>query len=457
MPAPKRLDPTRDLAQLYGWLVRQHRGKLPQERLALRLAEALGRSVSGSLVGKWETGAELVTAEAAVALDREFGTDGLFTYLQVHLAREVQAGGTITWNQSDGQEVSGVPTRRKVLDWLRKGATAGVADRLLAALGSDAIDAIEANRRAGATSLAPGTVERLGQLTEHYQRAYGASSPNVLHAELLVMRLYVGSLLDRKLTLTEHRDLVVLTGLLSALLGLASFDCGDRAAALAWCDDAKERGTEAGHPAIVAWSYEPRVLVAYYGGQPKEAVVAAQAGRRSARCGTVAHARLALQEMRAVARTCDASAATEARGRAEHALAKLPAKAPRSGTFLGVDERTLPAFTVMAHLDLGQHGDAEQLAGQLLDTCDFTDWPTGYALRRLDRGIARAQLGRLDEAIGDGMQALDTRRLASSVVARAGELDATLQRGFPGAVEARDFHERYVLARQALAAPTGGA
>lgn len=72
MPAAKRLDPTRSLRELIGWLIRLYRGEWIAERLAHKLSEALGRQVSVWMVSRWETGSEPLPAEAAVALDQVF-------------------------------------------------------------------------------------------------------------------------------------------------------------------------------------------------------------------------------------------------------------------------------------------------------------------------------------------------------------------------------------------------
>ncbi|MCI0687578.1 MAG: hypothetical protein L0Y54_10130, partial [Sporichthyaceae bacterium] len=70
------------------------------------------------------------------------------------------------------------------------------------------------------------------------------------------------------------------------------------------------------------------------------------------------------------------------------------------------------------------------------------------AHNRLDRATARLGLGQLDGAISDGMEALDSLRLTSAIVTRAGDLDRVLARGYGDVAAVRDFHERYVTVRR---------
>jgi hypothetical protein len=67
---------------------------------------------------------------------------------------------------------------------------------------------------------------------------------------------YVRQLLAGRLTLVEHRDLVVASGWLSLLLACLRFDLGDRDAAEASRDAALQLGREGGHEEIMAWSFE---------------------------------------------------------------------------------------------------------------------------------------------------------------------------------------------------------
>src|SRR5205823_3590073 len=136
------------------------------------------------------TGAELLTAEAAVALDQVFKTRGLFTHLQVQMIREQQreqrlaaltadqAGRTIPTIavQVDGQEVSDV-RRREFARIVGTGATALAVERLTGSVNPDLAAALDVTSRSRASAVAPGEIERLAVLVEGFKGAYGTTNP----------------------------------------------------------------------------------------------------------------------------------------------------------------------------------------------------------------------------------------------------------------------------------------
>jgi hypothetical protein len=69
--------------------------------------------------------------------------------------------------------------------------------------------------------------------------------------------------------------------------------------------------------------------------------------------------------------------------------------------------------------------------------------PSKEAIARIDLGIALAELGAADEAIGQGRLALASPRVVDSVRSRAADLDAVLSARYPGLPATRDFHEQY--------------
>jgi hypothetical protein len=64
------------------------------------------------------------------------------------------------------------------------------------------------------------------------------------------------------------------------------------------------------------------------------------------------------------------------------------------------------------------------------------------AIARIDLGIALAELGEADEAVGQGRVALASRPVGT-VRGRAADLDALLSRRYPGLPVVREFHEQY--------------
>jgi tetratricopeptide (TPR) repeat protein len=313
------------------------------------------------------------------------------------------------------------------------------------------LDAMQASQ-ALTSRLAAGDVQQLEQGVAHYAAVFRRTLPETLYPDLLGVRLHVGELLDGPLTLRQHRDLLIIAGWLSNLLGLLCFDLGEHLAAGAWCTDVEKRTQDAAHPELAAWAAQTRVLMAFYGGRAREAVTYAQQGQAFAPLGTVGHAKLVAQEMRAWAQLGDAREVSSARRRAEQAIAKLPAETPTQGAF-SISRAGDPPYTATSLLLLGQFQAAEAITRHVITSHYGVDGrngpgehPAGFALAHLRLALALAGLGRLDEAQGAGNIALAAPRPVRSVVVLAGELDRTLARSFGDTPEVRDFHERYVTA-----------
>ena len=376
--------------------------------------------------------------------------------VEVPVGADLGAGAMVMWCVNG--KVYAMPTRRELLKLLSAGAVVGTVglpvERLGVQLGDPRVlYAMRASQQASASSLGAGAVEQLQQAVEHYARVFRRTLPEALYPELLGIRLHVGGLLDGKLTLGQHRDLLVTAGWLSNLLGLVCFDLGDQLAAAAWCADVEQRAREAGHPELAAWAAQTSMLMAFYGGRAHEAIAHAQKGKALAPLGTVAHAKLAAQEMRAWALLGDTREVHSARQRAEVAMAKLPTETPAHGAFSISHTAGCPPYTATSLLLLGQHGEAERLTREVITAhygADGRDGPgeqpAGFALAHLRLALALAGLGRLDEAIGAGQVALAAPRPVRSVVALAGDLDHALIRRFGDAPQTHDFHDQYATA-----------
>src|SRR6185503_17779432 len=97
----------------------------------------------------------------------------------------------------------------------------------------------------------------------------------------------------------RHRpDLTVTAGWLSSLLAISAADLGDHAAAVIWCADTERRGRNAYYPELLGWAALTRSLIAWYQGNPLASATAARRGQADGQHGSVAHAKLAVQEMR---------------------------------------------------------------------------------------------------------------------------------------------------------------
>jgi hypothetical protein len=117
--------------------------------------------------------------------------------------------------------------------------------------------------------------------------------------------------------------LTVTAGWLSSLLAISAADLGEHAAAIIWCTDTERHGRDAAYPELLGWAALARSLIAWYQGDPLASAAAARRGQADGQPGSVAHAKLAAQEMRCRAMLGDAAGMTDARRRAATAMARL--------------------------------------------------------------------------------------------------------------------------------------
>ncbi|MBI3686573.1 MAG: helix-turn-helix domain-containing protein [Actinobacteria bacterium] len=329
--------------------------------------------------------------------------------------REI-AEASANYPVASNEQVIPVPTRRDVFGYLGAGLTSAglqqIAARWPAGL-PRVVHALEATRHAELRDSA--TLENLSTLIDHYKRTFRSTPPAGLYGEILGVRLHAGSLINSAVKAKSGPELMVAAGWLSNLLALVTHDLDDRAASLVWCADAERCAGEARHPELAGWAAQTRVLMSFYGGQAKDAVAHAQRGQRHAPLGTVAHAKLLTQEMRAWALLGNADKVGATRRRADEAIARLPGDAPTRGAF-SISLTDDPPYTATSLLLLGLYQDAAEAARRVIAAFyglageGRGAHPSGFACTYLVLALAQAGLGKLDEAYAAGSLALDAPR-----------------------------------------------
>jgi hypothetical protein len=160
--------------------------------------------------------------------------------------------------------------------------------------------------------------------------------------------------------------------------------------------------------------------------------------------GSVVHAKLAAQEMRAAALAGDAARMTEARGHAAKAMARLPAARP-TGVF-SISAGEDPPYTATSLMLAGDFGEAVTATNRVIQAAYQLEArrrganPSGYARSLLILGLAQAGNRRLDDAVAAGDEALSGSRPAWPTLVFAGQLDQVLARDFGGSRQAADYH-----------------
>ena len=127
----------------------------------------------------------------------------------------------------------------------------------------------------------------------------------------------------QRLTLAQHREILVQAGWIALLIGCVEYDTGNRQAAETTRQAALSLGIEADHPEITAWAHEVRAWMALTTGDYHGVVAAAKAGTDVAPHSSVA-VQLAAQEAKAWARIGDRRQTEVALDRGRRLLDSMP-------------------------------------------------------------------------------------------------------------------------------------
>lgn len=290
----------------------------------------------------------------------------------------------------------------------------------------------------------------LSEIVTHYAQSVSKTPSPRLYDDLLSVRSYANGLLARaaRKPASRRRDLVVATGQLSSLLAVSATDLGDHAAALVWCTDTERRGHDSGYPDLLGWASLTRALIAYYQGHAQRSADLAARGQLLTHIGTVAHAKLAAQEMRARAMLGDVNGMTQAQARASAALARLPGDIATTGAF-SFPRAEDPPYTATSLLLVGRYEDAVRATHRVIQTVyrpkvrRAGEQPTNYARSLLILALAEAGAGRPAEASAAGTAALRCGHPVWPTMVLAGKLDRALADTFPGSEPAAEFRAHY--------------
>jgi hypothetical protein len=321
------------------------------------------------------------------------------------------------------------------------------------AVASAATEARWVARQAEASSIGSGTLESLDEAIDRLCRDYPSVSPLILIPRVQRRLGDVEKLLGGRLTLAQHRDLLVAGGWLSTLLACLQFDAGDRDAAEESRDAAFGFAKEAdSHPEILAWTYELLAWFSLVDGRFHDTVDFARTGLQVA-SGTSAAVQLAVQEAKGWSRLGDRNEAEDALRRAGAELAGLPVPSHPEHHFV-FDANKLSFYAATCYVWLGETERAEEHAREVIKQClafpGVVRWPIRLAETRVDLGLVAVQRGQLDEACHLGAQALNAERKSGSTLGRVAELDAVLMRDHRDVPDAQELHEQYVTVRRSL-------
>jgi hypothetical protein len=303
-------------------------------------------------------------------------------------------------------------------------------------LGADAeLAAVEAARRAGASDVGQAATERLEQLADSLALEYASAPPAHLLTRTTAYLDYTTGLLEKKMTLAEHRRLLVITAWLSLLAATSLTDLGRPGTAAAHLRNAQDIAAETGHAELQAWVLETRAWQNLIGGRYQHAAVLAAGAQDSAPAGSSAQIQATAQEGRAWARLGAVRETLDALARVEAAVSPMPVPEHPEHHYQ-YDPAKAEAYvaTTLAWIgDPAAEGYARSVLQRIESGADGTARPRRAATARLDLALALASAGRADEATGTAREAIDSGVMVPSHLWRAEEVISAVGERDPGA------------------------
>lgn len=301
-------------------------------------------------------------------------------------------------------------------------------------------------RRVECSEHGPDTLEALHAGAERLCCAYSTMAPLALRQEAEQQLRDVRRLLGGRRTLSQHRELLVVAGWLSLLLGCLHNDMGARRAAEAARDAAQHLGKEAGHPVIGRWACELDCWFALTDGRLRDVTRFAQAGLASLRSADSAGVQLALQAAKGWAKLGERRAADDALQHGSSLLDQLPPSAHPEHHFV-FDPSKYEFYAAPIYAWLGEHDRAEEHCHEVFARCTAPDGTTAWPMRRSEtqNTMALVQLhrGDLSAAIDYADRALDCdRRSIPSLLSGTSEVARALERQHPREPAVHGFRDR---------------
>ncbi len=247
---------------------------------------------------------------------------------------------------------------------------------------------------------------------------------------------------SKSLTLSQHREVLALSGWLALLVGCVEYDTGDRHAAESTRRAALSLATEADHAEVGGWAYEMRAWFALTTGDYRGVVAAAQAGAELAASHGVA-VQLAGQEAKAWARLGDRRRMEVALDRGRQLLEGMPYPENLDNHFV-VDPAKFDFYAMDCYRLAGEDKLASTLAGEVLRAgTDFDGMertPMRNAEARVTLGVTAARQGDLEQAVIMGERALEgDRQSVPSLIMTSRELAAEMRKRYAGESVAQDY------------------
>ena len=255
----------------------------------------------------------------------------------------------------------------------------------------------------------------------------------------------IGSLLEGRLTLAQHREVLAVAGWLALLVGCVEYDSGDRRSAEATRQAALSLGTEAGHGEIQGWAHEMRAWFSLTAGDYHGAIAAADQGLAVAGASGAA-VQLRAQKAKAWARIGDRRQTEVALDQGRSVLEALPHPGNLDHHFV-VDPVKFDFYAMDCYRRLREDPLARTYADEVIDASTDGDGteraPMRIAEARVTHGVIAARQGDLELAVSCGHRALGAdRKSLPSLLMVSSELARILREQYQGEPETTEYLAR---------------
>jgi len=324
-------------------------------------------------------------------------------------------------------------------------------DRALVAV--TGMDTVELVARLRASDVSASTLDALAITVDRLGREYSRVDTAQLYVEGTEWLGRLSSLLDRRLTLAQHREVLALAGRVALLVGCVEYDMGRAQPAESTRQAALSLGKESGDVDTVGWAHEMRAWYALTQGQYRAAVAATDTGLAAVGPAHSVAVQLLAHRAKAWARMGDRGQVDKALHRGREVLEGLPYPDNPDNHFV-VDPSKWDFYTMDCYRHVGANDLAQMYAEEVLRGAvapDGTDLrPMRAAEARVTLGVVAARQGDVDAAVAYGRAAIATgRRSLPSLLLHGRELAEELSQRYPDAPEAAAYVDELRAVRAA--------
>lgn len=395
-----------------------------------------GKALNQEVLGRWLglTQAQVSKLENGKP---ERNLDNLINY-----ARALHLPEHLLWFKFPGQKLRmpQSPSTTQVVTAPNGLVVSQPPDELLVA--NTGMDTLELLRRVRSSAINTATIDALDITVKQLCCDYSHADASALMKQGQQWLNNMIGLLDKRLTLSQHREILNNAGMLALLVGCLENDLGDSRTAEATRRMALELGKESGKQSIVGWAHEMLSWFHLTAGNYRAVIAAAEAGVIAAPNDSVA-VQLFGQQGKAYARMGQPEKVREALENGSNLLATLPYPERPENHFV-VDPDKWDFYAMDTYRIVGEDELAKRNAEEVIRRSSGPDGvqlaPMRASEAQLTLGVIAAREGEIEQATALGIQALETgRQSRPSLLMVGAELEAEMDTY--GAEVGADFRE----------------